>query len=108
MASLRRMIDLFPDAECIHVVTVNEALDQGGVQPKAEAEAFNRALLALATELDRGEVIRWDEMVHGALRESRADEATTDGVHPGPTGQRELADAEVRALQRCGRPWHYW
>ena len=59
-------------------------------------------------QLDRGEVIRWDEMVHDSIGTSRPQGVTTDGVHPSPDGQRMLGDAEVRALVRCGRPWHYW
>ena len=108
MASLKTMVGLFPDAECIHFVTVNEDLDQAGNRPTEEVAAFNEALLKMAAELDRGEVVRWDEIAHGSLRESRPQGLTTDGVHPDPAGQRELADAEVHALQRCGRPWHYW
>jgi phospholipase/lecithinase/hemolysin len=108
MASLKQMVALFPDAKCIHFVTVDEGLDQGGNKPTAAVKAFNKALLAYADDLDRGDVVRWDEIAHGNLREARSDPLTTDGVHPGAEGQRKLADAEVHALQRCGRPWHYW
>jgi lysophospholipase L1-like esterase len=108
MASLRKMVALFPDAKCIHFVTVNTDLDQNGNAPKAQAQAINRGILALADQLDRGEVIRWDEMVHDSIGTSRPQGVTTDGVHPSPDGQRMLGDAEVRALVRCGRPWHYW
>jgi lysophospholipase L1-like esterase len=108
MAALRQMVGLFPHARCIHFVTVSTDLDLNGNTPKAEAAAINRGILALADELDRGDVIRWDEMVRDSIGRDRPQGVTTDGVHPSPEGQRLLADAEVRALVRCGRPWHYW
>jgi lysophospholipase L1-like esterase len=108
LAALRQMVDLFPDAKCIHFVTVSTHLDRDGDQPKAPAEALNRGILRLADRLDRGDVIRWDEMVADTVKITDPRGMTGDGIHPDPSGQRKLADAEVHALQRCGRPWHYW
>lgn len=108
LAALERMVSLFHSATCIHFVTINPHLNQDGNRPRAAVAALNEQILRLAKRLGRGDVIRWDNLSDAATTRTEPLGLTDDGVHPSPRGQRELADAEVGALLRCGRPWHIW
>lgn len=108
LQALETMASKFPHAKCIHFVLVNPALEQDGRRPRDAALALNAGILQLAERLGRGDVIRWDNLSEAATNSAEPLGLTDDGIHPSPRGQRELADAEVDALLRCGRPWHIW
>jgi lysophospholipase L1-like esterase len=105
---LNDMVGLYPQAECIHLVTINENIDKDGFQPHDAAVALNGAMQQLAKDNPRVSLIRWDEMVRKSIQREPPTGFIFDGVHPGPEGQRALAEAYDRAVDRCGRPWKFW
>lgn len=107
-AELTEMVGLFPTAECIHLVTINENIDKDGFQPRDAAVALNTAMEKIAKDNPRVSLIRWDEMVRKSIQREPPTGFIFDGVHPGPEGQRALAGAYDRAVDRCGRPWKFW
>lgn len=106
--NLTAMVDLFDSAECIHLVTVNEDIDKEGFRPRDAAVALNAAMEKLAGDNPTVSLIRWDDMVRDSIKREPPKGFIFDGVHPGPEGQRKLAGAYDRAVDRCGRPWKFW
>lgn len=95
--NLRRIVDAYSGARCIHLVTVNPRLDQAGNRPWSAAAQLNERMQQMADQIPGASLIRWDRIVEDALPES----LTTDGVHPSAEGQRLLADAYAEALASC-------
>lgn len=108
LAALEQMAAMFTTAKCIHFVTISTNLRQGDRTPRAEANAMNEQILDLAKRTGKGDVVRWDYLMDEATTSEEPLGLTDDGVHPTAKGQRELADAVVDALERCGRPWRIW
>lgn len=108
-ATLREMVGLFESAKCIHVVNINTRMTSDGQPVPEPARALNEHIEAIAAEDGRIDIIDWDGMVAAsATDEFPAGTYIADTVHPSEEGQRALAGAMADALDRCGRPWHFW
>ncbi len=108
VAALEQIIGDFGSASCIHLVTINTHLNQDGNQPRALAEALNRSLQQFADHDHDIDVVDWNAIDAATVDQAHPLGLTFDGVHPTPTGQAKLVAAYGHALQRCGRPWHFW
>jgi lysophospholipase L1-like esterase len=107
--TLREMIGLFDSAKCIHVVNINTRMTMDGQPVPEPARALNEHIEKIASEDGRIDVIDWDGMVAGSVTdEFPAGTYIADTVHPSDEGGRALAGAMANALDRCGRPWHFW
>lgn len=102
VAQVRSMLDLFPTATCLHVVTVTEGMSLDGRDHRADAGEFNDGLRALAAADPRVTVIEWDDAL--AAEEAAGADRTdllVDTVHLTDRGERLLADAYAVALEAC-------
>lgn len=102
VARLRAMLDLFPGARCLHVVTLAERMVYGRQDMGAPAQAFNEELRALAATDPRVTVIEWEQ----ALRREEAagtppEDLLYDTIHPTDRGKELLADLYADALADC-------
>jgi hypothetical protein len=102
LAALAEMVALFPDAECVHLVTVSELMAIEDVDAPARAAAFNEGVDRLASTDPRLRVIDWTAAVQAAQDADPDVALTDDTVHPSPDGQRLLADLYDQALAGCG------
>jgi hypothetical protein len=102
MAAYTTLLDSFDGVECIHAVTVNEAMvAEGDDQIDDRAKAFNRRLRGLARERDL-DVIEWAAVVRQQANAGEPEGALLiDTVHPTQVGQRILADYYANALLSC-------
>jgi lysophospholipase L1-like esterase len=100
LASIERMAGAYPDARCVHLVTLNEGMVafEDAVGPGQRAAELNRGLLALA-EREGYRLIRWDQLVAEAT--ARGEQLTLDSIHPSPEGEAVLADAYREAIESC-------
>ena len=98
IAILEEIVKLFASADCIHLVTINEGLTQGGETRTPEAQALNERIRQLADRTDHVDIIDWNRIVvdHGGPAA-----VTTDSVHPNDAGQALLVDAYASALADC-------
>lgn len=99
LAGMAEIVARFPNAECIHLVTVNEQMFSFAVDAPARARRFNDGLRRLAERDERIDVIDWAEIVDET--ETSGAEVTTDSVHPNDLGNELLVDAYLQSLQRC-------
>lgn len=106
VGQLRDLLDLFPDAACLHVVTVGEGIEINGRRYAEEAAAYNEGLRSLAaadpriTVLDWDAALRLDEQVNGTA----PDDLLYDTVHPTARGEKVLAALYASALEDCPAP----
>ena len=102
VAAIGKLATAFPTARCVILVTVNEDMYNLHIPTlRPDAQAVNRRILALAAR-HRWSVVRWDSIVAKYMAEGQKQgHLSPDTVHPGPIGQRLLADAYGRALDRC-------
>lgn len=100
LASIDRMAAAFPDARCIHLVTVSESMvafeDPDGPGPRAVE--LNQGILALADQHGY-RTIRWDQIVADAT--ARSEPVTLDSIHPNDAGEALLVDAYQQAIESC-------
>jgi hypothetical protein len=101
LAALAEMVALFPDAECIHVVTVSELMRIDERNAPERAAAFNEGVRALAATDPRLRVIDWTETMQAAQAADPDLVLTDDTVHPSLEGQRLLADTYRDAVEAC-------
>jgi hypothetical protein len=101
LASLRAMTTRFPEAECIHIVTVSEHMASMTADSPARAAEFNEGVFALAEDDDRIRVIDWSEIVGDYEREHPDADVTNDTVHPTALGNELLVAAYRDALADC-------
>ena len=103
MASVEQIVDLFPDADCIHVTTINEhilSFDDPAVTERIVA--INDGLRALADGRPRIRVIDWNAVVEEYEAAGSPDgPLLSDSIHPTEVGQHKLVDLEVGALESC-------
>ena len=102
MASLRAMIDRFPDARCIAVLTINShTLDQGF---NLLALQYHSELTRLIPATGRLQLIDWDEDVRLLQAQGLPDSTWfTDGLHLNAVGAGAYATAIQGGVQRCPR-----
>ncbi len=103
LARMRDLLALFPDAACLHVVTVGEGIEINGRSYATEAAAYNDGLRSLAaadpriTVLDWDAALRSDEDVNGTA----PDALLYDTVHPTARGEKVLAALYATGLEAC-------
>jgi lysophospholipase L1-like esterase len=104
MDHIRTMIDGFPDADCIHVTTVNEQIISFEEPEIADrAATLNDRIRALPDDDARITVVDWSEEVEHYLEIGEPDgPLTIDTVHPTGVGQRMLTNLYLDALDACG------
>jgi lysophospholipase L1-like esterase len=107
MSSMQQMVDLFPDARCIHLVNINEhmVVQDTDTSRADQASAFNAALDQLAERNDRVDIIDWNEVAAGALNDAQPPTSTltVDSIHPTEDGNTELNQLYRSALADCPR-----
>ena len=100
LARLRTMLDLFPDARCLAVVTVNSHTGQDDFN--ARATSLNAELRRLSTTDPRVTAVDWDEDVRLLISQLVAPSAWfTDTLHLTPLGAGAYATAMEGAVRRC-------
>lgn len=100
---LNRMLDLFPKARCIHLVTINEHMYSNKVDAHGGAVAFNNELRKAAASHPNVKLIDWAAIVNDYDAGSKPDGPITfDTVHPTEYGMQRLVDAYRAAIDDCG------
>jgi lysophospholipase L1-like esterase len=98
--SMERILADFPEARCIHLVTVtDEQREEEPKGPWVEAEAYNDMLREFERD-PRVRIVEWAELL------SANDSRTTgsllrDNVHPNKRGEVALADLVAGSLADC-------
>lgn len=110
VADLQAMVAMFAGADCIHMVDLNTHMVAMGRGPVAiEATQLNQAIADMAAKNSKIDVISWDAIVTRDIdAHPPKGTLTDDTVHPGPRGQKLLAEEADTVLNRCGRPWQIW
>jgi hypothetical protein len=99
-AMIEQMIDLYPQAVCIHLVTVNESMpESSGPDVRGQAVAFNERLRAIAANDPRVRIVDWAAIVEEQM--AQGIDPTLDGVHPTESTHPLLAEAETESLESC-------
>jgi lysophospholipase L1-like esterase len=102
VAQMRELLDLFPDATCLHVVTVGEGIEINGRRYDTEAAAFNEGLWSLAAADPRITVLDWDAALRAEeTRGAAPDDLLHDTVHPTARGEEVLASLYASGLEAC-------
>jgi hypothetical protein len=101
-AGLEQLVSLFPDAQCIHLTTVNEHLKGRTADVGAHAAALNEHLRAMAAADPRLRIVDWNALVED--QSAQGVDLTSDGVHPTPQGHQLLIDAYERSMEPCSTP----
>jgi hypothetical protein len=102
VAALDQLGRGFPEARCIHLVTINRHM-ASTTDPglPARIDELNAGIRGLAATRRWG-IVPWDELVADYDAGPQPfGPITTDTVHPTLLGQRMLAEAYRRALQSC-------
>lgn len=102
VGAMRGLVDSVEGAECIHLVTVNERIEDRGPDVRARARAYNQALRELAAGDDRIDVIDWSGALAAWEAEHPGHRGTSDSIHPNAEGNALLASLYRDALERCG------
>lgn len=101
---LEQMVAMFPDATCIHLVTVSDQVRNTGVAPDAvagRAAVINDAIRAMAAQDPRVTVIDWDQRVRDYMQANGGATPTEDSIHPDDAGREILVDGYEAALEDC-------
>jgi hypothetical protein len=97
---LARMVDLYPEAVCVHLVTITEAMpEEAGPDVRRRAAELNERMRALAEENQRVRIVDWAAIVREQVGQGR--EPTLDGVHPTTETHPLLAAAQAESLDAC-------
>jgi hypothetical protein len=102
MAAYEELLDLFPAADCVRLVTVNEDMyDRVDAALVGRAVRFNQALADLASS--RGaELVAWHDVVRRDIEAGHPDGPIAfDTVHPTGPGVVLLADLYRDAVSSC-------
>jgi lysophospholipase L1-like esterase len=108
IADIDAMIRLFPQAECVHVVTINTHMrtlrDRADVE---RVEELNRAIRALPERFENVGVVAWDEIIDADWNDNPpVGTLTEDTIHPTtPAGRARLVDLYADTLDGCGGWW---
>lgn len=106
LSSLRQYLELFPDAVCVHFVTINTRMvsnDDPGLADRATR--VNAGIRSWARDNERVSVIDWNRIVERYTDAGQPDGPLLlkDTVHPSQLGRRRLAEAYLKALESCHR-----
>jgi lysophospholipase L1-like esterase len=101
--ALQQMIDMFGEADCIHLTTVNEhAVSVDDPSFVDRLRQVNAHLRGLAADDPRIDIIDWSAWVGEYLDAGEPDGSLLyDTVHPTDLGQDRLLDLYVDALETC-------
>lgn len=103
--ALREVIAAFPDASCVHLVTLNEGIRLAGTSYAARSAELNQVMAELAAADPRVDVIDWSSAVVADEAGSDPDDPIlVDTIHPTSRGQRVLTDLYAEALAGCPVP----
>jgi hypothetical protein len=103
VSALHQVIDTFPQARCIHLVTINEGMYEPPKDLYDAAVALNAQIRAIAAADPRIHIVDWSGIVHDydAAHDPNGP-LTYDNVHPtAAVGQHLLVDAEQRSIADC-------
>ena len=98
---LARMVELFPGARCIHLVTVNERMVAGRGDLTTPARAVNDGIRRLADDDERITVVDWAATIDADASGGGRDPLVYDTVHPTERGDHVLAGLYADALAAC-------
>jgi lysophospholipase L1-like esterase len=99
-ATLSTMVSLFSEADCVHLVTVNEYPSKETRRGAARsAKQLNEQIRSLASADPRVRIVDWAGIVEAELR--RGVDPTTDGVHPSEDGYELLSAAYETSFDSC-------
>lgn len=102
ITNLTTMASLFPQATCVHIVTINEMIPPKASPTAArDAVALNERIRAMAAD-PRIRIVDWARIV--ADETAAGNEPTIDGVHPTEEGYEALAAAYEDSLATCPTP----
>lgn len=101
--SITEMVELFPSARCVHLVTISHRIRDDEVPGLADRiEAVNELLENLADDRDDVRILDWNEVLDDPPDDlETADLLASDTVHTSPRGEAVLADAYITALDDC-------
>lgn len=102
--ALVEMVGLFPDSDCIHLVTVSERMVSMKFDLQSRAEAMNESMREIVQTDDRIDVIDWAATVAEWEAAHPGASLTLDTVHPTAEGNELLSDAYAEALSSCDHP----
>ncbi len=109
ISALEAMVRLFPEAECVHVVTINTHMrtleDPEDVQ---RTEDLNSAIRSLPDRFPNVDILPWDEIIDADWEEHPpAGTLTEDTIHPtNAAGRERLVELYSDALDDCGGFWN--
>jgi hypothetical protein len=102
-SALQQVVDTFPQAQCIHIVTINESMYEPPKDLYHPAVALNDRIRAMAAADPRIHIVDWAGIVRDQdAAHDPSGPITYDNVHPTPAvGQHLLVDAEQRSIASC-------
>jgi lysophospholipase L1-like esterase len=101
LVTMAGMATLFPQADCVHLVTISEVMQSPTVDAGARARQFNAGLRELAASEEQIHLVDWAGIVSADEGGDPENRLTDDSVHPNAAGNRLLAEAYEEALDRC-------
>jgi hypothetical protein len=100
-ANLTKLVAMFPNAQCVHVTTINEHLRGRSANAGPNAAALNDQIRAMAAADPRINVVDWNALIEANL--AQGVDLTSDGVHPTREGSQLLIGAYDKSMQSCNR-----
>lgn len=101
-AGLQRLVNMFPNARCIHLTTINEHLTGRTDDVGPHAAAINEQIRAMAAANPRLRIVDWNALVEA--QRAQGVDLTSDGVHPTAEGQQLLIDSYEQSMEPCSSP----
>jgi hypothetical protein len=99
-ADLGTIVAQFPEARCVHLVTVTEDIPaEASPAAAGRAALINQRMREIASGDARVRVLDWSAVVHAELERGGA--PTLDGVHPTEEGHQMLADLYSASIRNC-------
>jgi hypothetical protein len=98
-ANLTKLVGMFPNAECIHLTTINEHLKGRSPEAGPSAAALNDQIRAMAAADPRIDVVDWNALVETKM--AQGVDLTSDGVHPTRDGGQLLINAYEKSMESC-------
>ena len=101
-ADIGKLVALFPQAHCIHLVTLNTHMTDNGRSVAGPAELLNAAIVHLQSTDPRIHLIDWNKAVSDDIAaHPPGGTLLADTVHPNAAGQAVFANQIKAALDSC-------
>lgn len=105
MQAMQEMVALFEQADCVHLVTINEHMvhpERGSVSEGARR--LNEAMVEFAETDERVRIVDWNAVASNSLDGSDPPTSTLtdDSIHPTDEGFEQLDQLYLDALDDCG------